>query len=162
MKIIDAHVTDGEEAFVLLENSVPTEDNVANYQNYLDKQISFSNTFVYPYADGDAVYKFNASSLGAIPLFIRTGAQSLGAPTERKRFNRIEFHGEGINNGVLAVRVYIDGRYLCDGRVTMTENGTCVRRVNLPVSKAVGYAIDVEFTGMVRLRGMEIRYEVMA
>ena len=70
--------------------------------------------------------------------------------------------GPSCKNGWLGVRVWVDGRYLCEGRATMTETGNSVRKVNLPVSKAVGYAIDIEFTGMVRLRGMEIRYEVMA
>ena len=162
MKIIDAHVSDDEQAYVMINNSVPTTDNVANYQNYLDKQVSFSNTFVYTNDDGDAVYKFNYSSNGVIPLFIRTGAQSLGYPTERKHFRAVEFHGEGINNGLLGVRVWIDGRYVCEGRATMSDNGNCIRKVNLPVAKSVGYSIDIEFTGMARIRGMEIKYEAMA
>ena len=134
-----------------------------NLQKYLESQISFSNTFTPDTLNGSAIYRFDPKdSKDVIPVHIRTGAQTLGAPTERKHFRSIEFHGEGINNGWLGVRVWIDGRYLCEGRATMSDNGNCIRKVNLPVAKAVGYAIDVEFTGMVRLRGMEIRYEVMA
>ena len=44
----------------------------------------------------------------------------------------------------------------------MSDNGNCIRKVNLPVAKSVGYSIDIEFTGTVRLRGMEIKYEAMA
>ena len=136
---------------------------VENYQKYLESQISFSNTFSPDSLNGVGIYRFDPKdSSEVIPIHIRTGAQTLGAPTERKHFRSIEFHGEGINNGWLGVRVWIDGRYLCEGRATMTETGNSVRKVNLQVSKAVGYAIDIEFTGMVRLRGMEIKYEVMA
>lgn len=130
---------------------------------YLETQIGFLNTFATEDVVGSAVYRFDPKdSKDVIPIHIRTGAQTLGAPTERKHFRSIEFHGEGINNGSLGVRVWIDGRYMCEGRATMSDNGNCIRKVNLPVSRAVGYAIDIEFTGMVRLRGMEIKYEVMA
>lgn len=136
---------------------------MTNHQNYLTAQISFANTFAATGLSGYSVFRFDSNGTqDKLPIHIRTGAQTLGAPTERKHFRSIEFHGEGINNGLLGVRVWIDGRYMCEGRATMSDNGNCIRKVNLPVSKAVGYAIDIEFTGMIRLRGMEIKYEVMA
>lgn len=158
MKIISSHVDENENAYVLLENSTPTVDNEFNFQNYLDKQISFSNTFVYSGSDGDSIYKFDDGD-GRLPILIRTGEQSLGTPSERKHFRQIELTGQGVNNGLLGVRVWIDGRYLCEGRITMTETSTCVRRVNIPVSKSVGYTIDVEISGSADIRGMEIKFE---
>ena len=132
-------------------------------QAYLDTQIGFKNTLDITALAGNAIYRFDPKdSMDVIPIHIRTGAQSLGYPTERKHFRAIEFHGEGINNGLLGVRIWIDGRYVCEGRATMSDNGNCIRKVNLPVAKSVGYSIDIEFTGTVRLRGMEIKYEAMA
>lgn len=136
---------------------------MTNHQNYLTAQISFANTFAATGLSGYSVFRFDSNGTqDKLPIHIRTGAQSLGYPTERKHFRAIEFHGEGINNGLLGVRVWIDGRYVCEGRATMSDNGNCIRKVNLPVAKSVGYSIDIEFTGTVRLRGMEIKYEAMA
>ena len=103
----------------------------SNYQKYLETQISFSNTFTPDVLTGAAIYRLDPRySKDIIPIHIRTGAQTLGAPTERKHFGSIEFHGEGINNGWLSVRVWIDGRYLCEGRATMSDNGNCIRKVS--------------------------------
>ena len=133
---------------------------MTNYQNYLTAQISFANTFSATGLNGYSVFRFDSNGMqDKLPIHIRTGAQSLGTPSERKHFRQIELTGEGYNNGLLGVSVWIDGRYVCEGRITMTETSTCVRRINLPVNKSVGYTIDVEFTGMADIRGMEIKFE---
>ena len=63
-------------------------------QAYLDTQIGFKNTLDVTALSGNAIYRFDPKdSMDVIPIHIRTGAQSLGYPTERKHFRAIEFHG---------------------------------------------------------------------
>lgn len=104
--------------------------------------------------NGRAIYRFAPPyGVSRIPIHIRTGAQSFGAPDERKKFKQIEFHGKG----TLYVRVYVDGVWISDGSVTLTETPSKSRRFGLPVGTK-GYALDVEFCGDADLRAVE--YEV--
>ena len=96
-----------------------------------------------------------------IPIHIRTGQQSLGSITERDQFHHIEFHGYGINPGTARVRVYIDGRYVCDDMVTLTEAPNKTRRTCIPVGQQNGYSIDVELAGHCELRAIEFCYTPM-
>ena len=135
-------------------------DFISNLQVYYDAQVSFSNSFSPTPLTGGAIYRFDPQGeTTKLPILIRTGAQSLGSPSERKHFRQVELTGEGYNNGLVGVRIWIDGRYVCEGRITMTDTATCVRRINLPVNKSVGYTIDVEISGMANIRVMEIKFE---
>lgn len=96
-----------------------------------------------------------------IPFHIRTGQQTLGDIAERKRFKYIEFHGYGVNPGTLRARIYIDGIYICDGLVSLSENPDKRRRVNIPIGKQIGYSIDVEIAGCANLRAIEFTVEGM-
>ena len=96
-----------------------------------------------------------------LPFHIRTGQQSLGDIAERKRFKYVEFHGYGVNPGTIRVRIYIDGVYICDGMATLSENPDKRRRVNIPIGKQMGYAIDVEIAGCANLRAIEFTVEGM-
>lgn len=101
--------------------------------------------------NGRSIYKFaTAYAPERVPLHIRSGAQTFGAPDERKRFHQIEFHG----TGSLYVRVYVDGVWISDGSVTMTETPSKDRRFGLPVGTK-GYSLDVEFCGDAALRAIE-------
>ena len=118
---------------------------------------------------GRSVYRFNPPyGVTRIPLHIRTGAQTLhnvsdmrkydaGDPVGRKRFQQIEFHGKGS----LYVRVYVDGTWICDGTVTMTEAPSKDRRLGIPTGTR-GYTIDVEFCGDADIRAVEFTYEYMS
>ncbi len=118
--------------------------------------------------NGRSIYRF-ASPYGVtrVPLHIRTGAQTLhnvndyrkydaGDPVGRKRYQQIEFHGKG----TLYVRVYVDGTWIADGTVTMTESPSKDRRFGIPIGTR-GYTIDVEFCGDADVRAVEFTYEYM-
>lgn len=101
--------------------------------------------------NGRAVYRF-APPYGSarIPIHIRTGAQTFGAPDERKRFQQIEFHG----TGSLYIRAYVDGVWIADGTITMTETPSKDRRFGLPVGTR-GYSLDIEICGDAAPRAIE-------
>lgn len=107
--------------------------------------------------NGASVYKFQPSGPSRVPLHVRTGAQSLGMPTERKRFQQIEFHGKG----TLWVRVYVDNVYVSEGQVTLTENPSKERRFGIPIGTK-GYTIDVEFAGDADIRAVEYAFAPMS
>lgn len=111
---------------------------------------------------GLSLYKFDSAVDTLIPYYIRTGEQAFGDPVERKRFKQIEFHSDGPSSGTIACRVWIDGRYVCDGIMTPTETPNRVRKINLPRGMNTGYTIDVEIAGTVPFRALEFGYEPMA
>ena len=103
---------------------------------------------------GFAIYRFNPPKARAIPVGVRTGETSFGSPTELKRIDYIDFHGEG----TLIVRVIVDKIWVIDGRVTMTENPSKTRRFCLPTGLS-GYVINLEYYGVIELlRAIEISY----
>ena len=106
---------------------------------------------------GRAVYKFNSSNTARIPMSIRTGQQAFGNPTERKKFQQIEFHGKG----TVRCRIYVDGVWICDGSATMSETPTKERRIGIPVGTK-GYTLDVEFCGDADVRAVECAYSSMS
>jgi len=118
--------------------------------------------------NGRSIYRFNPPyGVTRIPLHIRTGQQTLqnmhdfrqydaADPVARKKFQQVEFHGKGS----LYVRVYVDGTWICDGTVTMTETPAKDRRLGLPVGTR-GYTVDVEFCGDADIRALEFTYEHM-
>jgi len=94
-----------------------------------------------------------------LPFHIRTGPQGLGDVSDRKNFSHVEFHGYGSTPGTLRVRVYIDGRYVCDGNVTLSENPNTHRRINIPIGRKIGHTIDLEICGNANLRSIEYTFE---
>lgn len=105
---------------------------------------------------GRAIYRFSPTAKSRVPLHVRTGAQSLGNPTERKRFGYIEFHGKG----TLFCRVYVDGVYICQKSVTLTESPSKIRNIGIPVGTK-GYTMDVEFSGDADIRAVEYAFKPM-
>ena len=110
---------------------------------------------------GKAIYKFNSNSSVSnsrqrVPMFVRTGQQSFGTPAERKRFTQIEFHGKG----TLYVRIYVDGIWISDATVTLSESPSKDRRVGIPTGTR-GYVMDIEFAGDADLRAIEFEYKPM-
>lgn len=130
---------------------------MSNYTKFAGYQASLSPGNAYDFAYGRAIYKFGGDLTANVPIFGRTGQMSLGNPTERKKFHRIEFHGRG----TLAVRVYIDGVAIADKIVTLTEASNRIRAVNLPRGTK-GYTIDIEFAGDAEIRAIEIGYDSMS
>lgn len=106
---------------------------------------------------GRSIYKFNSAKDARVPLHIRTGQQAFGDPTERKRFSQLEFHGKG----TCYVRIYVDGVWIADGIVTMTESPDKMRRFGIPTGTR-GYTLDVEFCGDADIRAVECTYSSMS
>ncbi len=111
--------------------------------------------------NGRSVYRFNPPyGVQRIPIHIRTGANPIperGGAMERKRFRQIEFHGKGS----LYVRAYVDGIWIADSTVTMTESPSKDRRFGLPIGTR-GYNLDIECCGDVEfLRAIEVAYDPM-
>lgn len=76
---------------------------------------------------------------------------------ERKKYRQIEFHGKG----TLYCRVYVDGVWICDGSVTLTETPSKDRRLGIPIGTR-GYNIDIEFCGDADIRALEVTYDNMS
>ena len=112
-------------------------------------------------ASGLGVYSFASDSTTRIPFYIRTGQQALGDPMERKRFKHVEVHADNYRSGSLAIRIWIDGVYVCDGILSPIETPTANRKINLPRGKNTGYVIDVEMAGDADLRGLEFHFSPM-
>ncbi len=130
--------------------------NLNNEQPFFDAEATLSSSATFTEFLGVQVVKLESANT-CIPYTIRTGEQSLGNPLERKRFNHVEIHGNGAGNA--RVRIYIDKRYVCDGNASFTETSSTTRKVNIPLSRSVGYTIDIEMACTGKIRGMEISYD---
>ena len=116
-------------------------------------------TFAPDALTGRVIFKFGGDTSQKLPFCIRTGGQSLGAPTDRKSFRAVDVYAEGTVNGLVGIRIYIDGRYVCSGRATCSDQPNVHRRINIPVAKSEGYSIDIELAGNVRLRAVSTKFE---
>lgn len=134
---------------------------MSDFDIFREQQMTMGTSNTFSGSDGDKIYELFADTDTVIPYHIRTGQQAFGMPAERKRFHYIEFHGWGQVSGTLRVRVYIDGVYVCEGKSVTTEAPNKVRRVNIPVTKSIGYTVDVEFAGDVPIRMIEFAVSPM-
>jgi len=94
-----------------------------------------------------------------MPFYVRTGPIMCGNPLERKTFKSVELHTQVGQPGTLRVRIYIDGRYVCDSRVTASDAPGRHNRVNIPIGRRTGYGIDLEFSGNTPFTGIEVNYD---
>jgi hypothetical protein len=164
MKLLDSHVNDVGEAFVLAEDT-KTGDLMAPSNNYLvfkdyQSQMGVDVAFTTSGTVTRDLFHFAVNGDYSVPYHIRTGDNSLGSPLIKKKFRDVRFHALE-DKGTLHVRVYIDGRYICDGQSTVATNPNRERQVNIPINKCMGYSIDVEFSGDVPLRGLVITYDLL-
>lgn len=134
----------------------------SNFDKFTAAQSLLSTTFAPDTLTGVGIYSFNADpnivpgTKPRIPLHIRTGQQSLGNPPERKRFKQVEVHGKG----TATVRVYVDGVYVHQNTVTLTESPSKDRRLGIPTGTR-GYTLDIEICGDANIRAVEYAYEDM-
>lgn len=130
---------------------------------FLKSELSFSEQIgVTDNSPSSIIVEMFSDDSTNLPYHIRTGPQSLGDPCERKRYRGVEIHGSDSRGGTCRVRIYIDGRYVCDGAVTFSESPLKHRRVNIPLGRQLGYTIDVEIAGTVGPRAIEISYSGMS
>lgn len=83
-----------------------------------------------------------------------------GAPGVLKRFESVKFLGRN-TIGTFRVRIYIDGSYVCDSRVTLSRQPSRHNKVNIPIGRQVGYTIDVEFAGIADPRSVIVVYRAV-
>ena len=137
-----------------------------NLAAFVEAQAEIGTSFTPTLLQGQAIYQFNADQQ-RIPLFIRTGPMAFRdqrmpfmqpVPVERHRFDQIEFHGKG----TLYVRLYVDGVWITDSTVTMTETPSKDRRFGIPRGTR-GYTPDLEIAGDIEfLRAIEFTYRPMS
>jgi hypothetical protein len=161
MKPWDVFVDDQQKAYVL--GRMPTENSSALMTQFVLWQahmVADTQTIggKYSYGMDKFIYDLDGNNDVKIPYHLRTGQQTLNIPTIPKRFYGIKFYSEHYQ-GELHVRVYIDDKYVCDGRVVPYLNSTKAIMINLPNNRNIGYSIDVEVAGTVPLRAFEFLYD---
>lgn len=152
MKAADVIVNEVGEAYALFPNQGDAKQDNLIYYKAQQSKIKPENNFVVN--SGRSVWKLFSGNLN-MPIMVRTGAKALENVTERKAFHQIEFYG----NGNLSVRVYIDGRWVCDSVLTLSEGPSKPRRMNLPRGNRTGYSIDLEIYGDTNRLVTEITYD---
>lgn len=158
MRPIDVFVDEFEDAYALFNNAgnevVPAEDNLeANYVNLRkfktlnsrlqqDPEDASNADVAFVENNGLSIWRLFAGDKN-MPMFLRSGQKGFGNVSERRKYSHIELYG----NGTLNVRLYIDGRYVSDDIVTLTESPHRVRKMNIPRGYRTGYTIDLEIMG---------------
>lgn len=140
LKPIDVFVDEFEDAYVLVDNQA--NGNNENLETFKLAQSSIDQEATYASNTGLSIWKL-FSGKSNIPLFVRSGQKGFGNTTERRRYEQVEFYG----NGRFAIRVYIDGRPVADDFVTLTEAPSRPRRLNMPRGNRMGYVVDMELAG---------------
>lgn len=121
---------------------------------YASQSVMSANTPIQ--VSGRGIYRFNASPIQRVPLHAKTGQQAFGAPSDRKRYTQIEFHGKG----TLYCRIFVDGVWIQDASVTLTENPSKDRKIGIATGTR-GYTMDIEFSGDADVRAVEYTYKPM-
>ena len=120
------------------------------------KQIIITYQFAFATNAGLSVWKlFNGK--GNMPLVIRSGQKGFGNTTERRKYEHLEFYG----NGTLYARCYIDGNWIADDIVSLTELPSKARKFNLPKGQRLGYNLDFEAYGDTNRLVVEYGYAEM-
>lgn len=120
------------------------------------KQIIIKYQFGFATNTGLSIWKLFGGKSN-MPLVIRSGQKGFGNTTERRKYEHIEFYG----NGTLYTRCYIDTNWIADDIVSLTELPSKVRKFNLPKGKRTGYNLDFEAYGDTNRLVVEYAYAEM-
>jgi len=163
MKAYSVWVDELEDAYCLFPFSTYTvpAGTLLNFDLFTQSQCTMAPLTTWDATSGLGVYSFATDPSTNIPFYVRTGQQSLGDPTERKRFDHIEVHADNFKVGTIAVRVWVDGHYVCDGMLVPAETPSKVRKLNLPRRMNTGYVIDLEMAGDINIRAIEFHFDAM-
>jgi hypothetical protein len=124
-------------------NEYTVSDGVYTFgSSSVGKQIIIKYRFGFATNTGLSVWKL-FSGKSNMPLVIRSGQKGFGNTTERRKYDHLEFYG----NGTLYSRCYIDGSWIADDIVSLTEVPTKARKFNLPKGQRIGYNLDFEAYG---------------
>ena len=140
LKPIDVIVNELDDAYALFGNQ--GNGDLTNLSNFKAQNSEAEPSYVFAANAGLSTWKlFNGK--GNMPLVIRSGQKGFGNTTERRKYGHLEFYG----NGTLYVRCYIDGNWIADDTVSLTELPNKERMFNLPKGKRLGYNLDFEAYG---------------
>lgn len=162
LKPKDVFVASDSNAYFLFANCPADTDAVAiaNREAFLLAQCGMTDSFTPTSSSSMGVSRWDWSNTDRIPYHIRTGQQSMGDPTTRKKFWETRLYGSE-SQGTLHVRLYIDGRYVCDGRSILANNYNQFRKIPVPNGWNAGYTLDVEFAGDAKFRTIEYNYDFL-
>lgn len=162
LKPKDVFVASDSNAYFLFANCPADTDAVAiaNREAFLLAQGGMTDSFTPTASSSMGVCRWDWANVDRIPYHIRTGQQSMGDPTTRKKFWETRLYGSE-NQGTLHVRLYIDGRYVCDGRSILANNYNQFRKIPVPNGWNAGYTLDVEFAGDAKFRTIEYNYDYL-
>ena len=160
VKPLDAFVTSNGECYFLLDHFPTSTDttSIANWDAFKTSQCGMTASFSPTTVASLGLGLWESNQTEKIPYHIRTGMNSMDEPSTRKKFWDVRLYDAG-TTGTLHVRIYIDGRYVCDGRAVTVPGPNKTRQVNIPNGMNTGYAIDVEFAGDVSFRCIEFNYD---
>lgn len=148
MKPVDVFVDEFEDAYALFDNAGNAVNNnnqqinMINWANFKLQNATGNPSNSYVNNPGLSVWKLFSGD-GLVPIGLRSGQKGFGNSSERRRYETLEFYGDGY----LYVRAYIDGRWVGDNKIVATESPNKPRKFNLPRGQRVGYVVDLEAYG---------------
>lgn len=162
LKPKDVFIGSDSNAYFLFANceADTTATSIANREAFLTAQGGMTDSFSPAATSSVGVCRWDWTNPDRLPYHIRTGQQSMGDPTTRKKFWDVKMYGSD-TQGTLHVRVYMDGRYICDGRSVLANSYNQIRKVNIPNGWNAGYTLDLEFAGDAKFRTIEYNYDYL-
>lgn len=140
LKPVDIITNEFEDAYILVDNQGNgSMDNFIEFKKE-NSELQPSNSFTSN--PGLSVWKL-FDSRENVPMFFRSGQKGFDNTTERRKYDKFEFYGDG----TLSARAYIDSIYVSESVITMAEGPNKPRRFNMPKGNRIGYNIDFELCG---------------
>lgn len=147
-----AHVTDRDQAFLLLSSSF----NVLDLQKCQLSKTNDTTVLVAGASAGHYLAEMSPLEGDLVPFSIRTGPMSKPDPGLPKNYDAVEINGEG----VAFVMVWIENRLVASGILHAQEAPKRTRRLRIPRGLGNGYGIDIFIAHQGTLTGYEVFYEV--
>jgi len=162
MKALNVFVDEFEDAYALFENA----GNAVNANNQQINMVNWSN-FKLQNCKSEPDHSFISnpglsiwrlfSGDGLVPIGLRSGQKGFGNSSERRKYETIEFYGDGF----IYCRLFVDGRWVGDNKIVATESPNKPRKFNLPRGQRVGYVVDFEAYGETNKMVVEYVYNEM-
>lgn len=162
MKAVDVFVDEFEDAYALFDNAGNAvnddnlEVNLINWAKFKLENCKSEPSYQYTSNPGLSVWKLFSGD-GLIPIGLRSGQKGFGNSSERRRYETLEFYGDGF----IYCRLFVDGRWVGDNKIVATEAPTKPRKFNLPRGQRVGYVLDFEAFGETNKMVVEYVYSEM-
>ena len=133
-------------------------DNNTNIQAFLACQAGIGLDFNPTNLGGKSIWRWEGSSQ-QVPIRLRSGPKTCGAPFEKKWFSSVELNGDA--GGSFVCRVWVDGHLVVAGASgSFAEIPGRPWTVRMPRGTK-GYDIDIEMVYVGRFRGAEVNYDLV-